>query len=112
MQWNTGFKVCNFSKGRKLRDPWAYTTKIITTMNPSIILESIKAKLINSNYLTVIQEIDDRISAGCTGSEIWASVGHYLIHLEKDNLNAYKLIEKEINELDSYLTSIGLRLLK
>ena len=77
-------------------------------MNTSLLLEEIKTKLIKENQLVVVQEINEKVSSGSTGSEIWSSVVHYLINLDKENLNAYKFVEKEVKELAAYLTSIGL----
>ena len=61
-------------------------------MNPSLLLEEIKTKLINENHLAVIKEINERISSASTGSEIWASVGHYLKHLDMEKLRLDRIV--------------------
>ena len=69
-----------------------------------------KKSFLAANYDSIIKEIDKIISEGSASSEIWGQLGYYLKHLDQIDMNAYKVVRNEIEELDNYLWSIGLKL--
>jgi hypothetical protein len=61
------------------------------------ILDVAEQKL-GSEYIEVISNLKECISAGSTGGEITSMVGHYLKHLKYKNEKAYFVLEKDIKE--------------
>ena len=77
-------------------------------MDINQITEGIKEKCRLNNYPEIEKEIDKRIRAGSTGSEILLMVGKYLADLKKTKKDLFDLIKIEVEAYLKYCTAHGL----
>lgn len=69
-------------------------------------IEFIKKKLEEHNFNEVYEEVKNSQTGGTPG-ETFMSVLYKLLDLKKSNIEAYKLVEEEIEEIISYAKSIN-----
>jgi hypothetical protein len=84
------------------------TTTTMKKIDINAVYGQLIKKLKESDYSDEIRGIENSSEGAATGSEALMNQGFHLMNLRNSNFQAFKLVEKEINEYLQYCKERGL----